>query len=108
MVISGGVNIYPAEVESALLTLDGIRDCIVFGVPDAEYGERLVAVIDSAVAVGEDHLMNELKKRIAAYKVPREYLFAGVLPREDSGKILKRLVREQYMNGTLANTKADT
>ena len=47
MVISGGVNIYPAEIEKALVTLDEVRDCVVFGVPDKDFGERLVAIIDS-------------------------------------------------------------
>jgi long-chain acyl-CoA synthetase len=102
MVISGGVNIYPAEVEKVLVTLDDVRDCVVFGVPDKDYGERLVAVVDSAVQLEKERLISELKKRIAGYKVPREYFFALCLPREDSGKIMKRVVREQYLAGTLS------
>jgi long-chain acyl-CoA synthetase len=101
MVISGGVNIYPAEVEKILVTLDNVRDCVVFGVPDKSYGERLVAVVDSAVQMEGDSLISELKKHMAGYKVPREYFFSDGLPREDSGKIMKRVVREKYIGGTL-------
>ena len=104
MVISGGVNIYPAEVEKVLVTLDGVRDCVVFGVPDKDYGERLVAVVDSEQQLDETLIVEKLRTRIAGYKVPREYVFAAALPREDSGKIKKRVVREQYLAGTLART----
>ena len=102
LVMSGGVNIYPAEVEKALLALDEIRDCVIFGIPDKDYGERLVAVIESDQPLDKEELIGKLKKRIAGYKVPREYFFGGALPREDSGKIMKRLVRDQYMAGALA------
>ena len=101
MVISGGVNIYPAEIEKALVTLDEVRDCVVFGVPDKDFGERLVAIIDSGRKLEPGALTEQLRQKIAGYKVPREYFFAGGLPREDSGKIKKRVVREQYLAGTL-------
>jgi len=101
MVISGGVNIYPAEVEKVLVTLDHIRDCVVFGVPDKDFGEKLVAVVDSERSLQTDELIAQLRSRIASYKVPREYFFAGSLPREDSGKIKKRVVRDHYLAGTL-------
>lgn len=101
MVISGGVNIYPAEIEKVLVTLGSIRDCVVFGVPDKDFGEKLIAVIDSEKPIAADELMSELRARMAGYKVPREYIFAGSLPREDSGKIKKRLVRDHFLAGTL-------
>ena len=101
MVISGGVNIYPAEIEKVLVTLGSVRDCVVFGVPDKDFGEKLVAVIDSAEPIEADVLMSELRERMAGYKVPREYFFARRLPREDSGKIRKRLVRDHFLAGTL-------
>jgi long-chain acyl-CoA synthetase len=101
MVISGGVNIYPAEIEKVLVTLSKIRDCVVFGVPDKDFGEKLVAVIDSAEPIETDVLMSALKQRMAGYKVPKEYFFSGRLPREDSGKIKKRLVRDHFLAGTL-------
>lgn len=101
MVLSGGVNIYPVEIENALLTLPRIRDCAVFGVPDDEYGERLVAVIHASGHVTQEEVTRLLKGRIAGYKIPREMRFAPALPREDSGKIKKYLLREQYLEGTL-------
>jgi long-chain acyl-CoA synthetase len=105
MVISGGVNIYPAEIEKVLVTVEHIRDCVVFGVPDNDFGERLVAIIDADAPLEVETLMSELRSRIAGYKVPREYFFAGSLPREDSGKIKKRVVRDKYLAGTLAQAQ---
>jgi long-chain acyl-CoA synthetase len=98
MVISGGVNIYPAEVEAQLLTLSGVADCAVFGIPDDEYGEALAAVVQPEL--GSD--LNDLQVRahlqacLANFKVPRVIEFHAELPREDSGKIFKRLLREPY------------
>ena len=106
MVISGGVNIYPAEIEKVLVTLDHVRDCVVFGIPDPDYGERLVAVVDADAPLDAGRLTEELRARIAGYKVPREYFFAGSLPREDSGKIKKRVVRDKYLAGTLVAATA--
>lgn len=98
MVISGGVNIYPAEIEAALIVMPGVADCAVFGIPDAEFGESLAA----AVQVLENFELNEkeikdwLAQRIAGYKVPRTIVFHDALPREDSGKIFKRKLRAPY------------
>ncbi|MEZ5498674.1 MAG: AMP-binding protein [Steroidobacteraceae bacterium] len=97
MVISGGSNIYPAEIETLLITMPGLRDCAVFGVPDAEYGERLIAVVDAQEQVSEQAVRGFLDGRIARYKVPREIIFDHDLPREDSGKIKKRLLRSRYL-----------
>lgn len=101
MVISGGVNIYPAEVEAALLTLPGVADCAVFGIPDDEYGESLAAVVQLARESGlsEAHVRAHLQTRLANFKVPRVIEFRAELPREDSGKIFKRLLREPYWRG---------
>ena len=98
MVISGGVNIYPVEIEKILVAMEDIRDCAVFGVPDAEYGERLVACIESDRAVSVDTLREHLGQHIASYKIPREFHFDVALPREDSGKIKKRLLRSAFAN----------
>jgi long-chain acyl-CoA synthetase len=103
MVISGGVNIYPAEVENALLTYPGIKDCAVFGVPDHEFGERLVAVIESAEPFSDDSLTSYLAQHIAGFKVPREFVFTDSLPREDSGKIRKKLVAERFQTGEFSS-----
>ena len=102
MVISGGVNIYPAEIENALLTIAGVRDCVVFGVPDADYGERVVAIVDAVDPASSSEITGQLRDRIAGFKIPREIVFAGPLPREDSGKIKKRLIRDRFIAGEFA------
>ncbi|MGV2978626.1 acyl-CoA synthetase [Camelimonas sp. ID_303_24] len=98
MVISGGVNIYPAEIESVLASLDGVRDCAVFGVPDAEMGEALLALVQplEGRTLDPEALRAELRKHIADYKAPKRIEIREDLPREDSGKIFKRKLREPY------------
>jgi long-chain acyl-CoA synthetase len=98
MVISGGVNIYPAEIEMALLAMPGVRDCAVFGIPDAEFGEKLCAYIepDPSMPLSASEVASFLRGRLADFKVPRVIEFAAALPREDSGKIIKRKLREPY------------
>jgi long-chain acyl-CoA synthetase len=103
MVISGGVNIYPAEIENALIGMDGVRDCAVFGVADDEYGERLFACIEPergavlSVAAVQDFLRGKL----ANFKVPKDIQFLDALPREATGKIFKRKLRDLYREGSL-------
>jgi long-chain acyl-CoA synthetase len=98
MVISGGVNIYPAEIEAVLVTLPGVADCAVFGIPDAEFGEALAAAVQPrpGTTLSSEEIQAGLRARVAGYKVPRVVTFHEALPREDSGKIFKRLLREPY------------
>jgi long-chain acyl-CoA synthetase len=98
MVISGGVNIYPAEIEMALLAMSGVRDCAVFGIPHEEFGEQLCAHIepDPGMALDAARVTTFLRERLADFKVPRVIHFESPLPREDSGKIIKRKLREPY------------
>ncbi len=98
MVISGGVNIYPAEIEAVLHNLEGIRDCAVFGIPDAEYGEALMAVVELEEGRELDTatIRTYLRAHLAGYKVPRSVEIRRDLPREDSGKIFKRRLRAPY------------
>jgi len=99
MVISGGVNVYPAEIESVLITMPGVKDCAVFGIPDEEFGESLCAYIepdDAAAAPTAAAVQAFLLPRIAKYKLPRRIEIAERLPREDSGKIFKRKLREPF------------
>jgi long-chain acyl-CoA synthetase len=102
MVISGGVNIYPAEIESEILKIPGIADCAVFGIPDDDFGESLCAVIQPQPGVRLDatDLKVELAKHLAKYKVPKVIEFMHELPREDSGKIFKRKLRDPYWEKT--------
>jgi long-chain acyl-CoA synthetase len=98
MVISGGVNIYPAEIENALIGMDGVRDCAVFGVPDDEFGERLFACIepDADSGISAAAVQSFLRERLANFKVPKDVEFRDALPREATGKIFKRKLREPY------------
>jgi long-chain acyl-CoA synthetase len=101
MVICGGVNIYPAEIEAVLVALPGVADCAVFGIPDAEFGEALAAHIQPqpGARLDAETVRDFLRARLATYKVPRVVEFATALPREDSGKIFKRKLREPYWQG---------
>ncbi len=105
MVISGGVNIYPAEIEAALIDMPGVNDCAVFGIPDEEFGEALCAYVEplDGVALDAGAVQAYLKERIANYKVPKVVEFRTELPREDSGKIFKRRLREPYWRGSGRN-----
>jgi long-chain acyl-CoA synthetase len=98
MVISGGVNIYPAEIEAVLHAVPGVHDCAVFGIPDAEFGEALMAVVEPQPGVTLDvtEIRSRLKALLADYKVPRHIDVVPRLPREDSGKIFKRRLRDPY------------
>ena len=98
MVISGGVNIYPAEIEAALHAVPGVHDCAVFGIPDAEFGEALMAVVEPQPGVTLDvaDIRARLKTSLADYKVPKHVEIQPNLPREDSGKIFKRRLRDPY------------
>jgi long-chain acyl-CoA synthetase len=98
MVISGGVNIYPKEIEGELLALPGVRDCAVFGIPDEEFGEAIAAVIQPQEGAGltEEEVRAFLAQRLARYKLPRLIEFRSQLPREDSGKLFKRKLRDEF------------
>jgi long-chain acyl-CoA synthetase len=98
MVISGGVNIYPAEIEAVLITMPQVADCAVFGIPDAEFGEALAAHVQphNGAPIEREAVRSFLRERIADYKVPRVIEFSDALPREESGKIFKRRLRDPY------------
>ena len=103
MIIAGGINIYPREVEEVLAQLPEIDECAVVGVPDDTYGERVVALL---VARGDrpidtDAVERFVRSRVASYKVPREWHVTGALPRNAGGKILKTAIRENYAAGTV-------
>ncbi|MGL4558611.1 MAG: acyl-CoA synthetase [Afipia sp.] len=98
MVISGGVNIYPAEIEAVLHGISGVHDCAVFGIPDEEFGEALMAVVEPQPGAALDvaAIREQLKVSLAGYKVPKHIEIQAGLPREDSGKIFKRRLRDPY------------
>lgn len=98
VVISGGVNIYPAEIEQVLMAMPGVADCAVFGIPDPEYGESVAAYVQGQPGTLLDCEATRafVGQRLARYKVPRLIKFVDALPREDTGKILKRKLRAAY------------
>ncbi|MFI6938721.1 long-chain fatty acid--CoA ligase [Streptomyces sp. NPDC050418] len=95
MFVSGGENVYPAEVEEALLSHPAVHECAVVGVPHAVWGEvgHVVVVRAPGARIGEDEVLAHLRIRLAKYKIPRTVAFAGRLPRTASGKIVKPAVR---------------
>ena len=98
MIISGGVNIYPAEIEHALLGSPEVADCAVFGIPDPEYGEAVAAAV---VPAADQHPTPEsvrdwLRERLAGYKLPRVIEIRTSLPREGMGKVFKQQLRAPY------------
>ncbi len=101
MVISGGVNIYPAEIEAVLQSMPGVADCAVFGIPDAEFGEALGAAVQlqPGATLSAGDVVGFLNPRLAGYKVPKVVEFIAQMPREDTGKIFKRKLREPYWAG---------
>ena len=97
MYICGGFNVYPAEVEQVLARLDGVAESAVIGVPDSRLGEvgRAYVVPRPGRTLGADQVVAFCRERLANYKVPRQVVFLGALPRNASGKTLKRELREQ-------------
>jgi long-chain acyl-CoA synthetase len=104
MIISGGVNIYPAEVESVLLTHPKVADAAVFGIPHPDWGEEVKAVIELAPDVAPEPLLAEellafCRERAARYKCPRTIDFIERMPRDPNGKLYKRKLRDPYWQG---------
>lgn len=101
MIISGGVNIYPAEIEASLHRMPGVADCAVFGIPDDEYGEGIHACVQTqpGVTLTESAVKAYLREHVSGFKVPKSVDFRTELPREDSGKIFKRKLREPFWAG---------
>jgi long-chain acyl-CoA synthetase len=104
MIISGGVNIYPAEIEAALLTHPGVADVAVFGIPHPDWGEEIKAVVQPAEggeagAAFADELLAHCKDKLAKYQIPRSIDFVPELPRDPSGKLYKRKLRDPYWEG---------
>jgi fatty-acyl-CoA synthase/long-chain acyl-CoA synthetase len=104
MIISGGMNIYPAEIEAALEQHPEIYDVAVFGIPSEEWGEIVHAtiVLSPGSALSSEQIAAFAREHLASYKVPRSIEFTDELPRTGSGKILKRQLRAPYWAGRTA------
>ena len=104
MIISGGVNIYPAEIEAVLVNHPAVLDAAVFGIPHDEFGEEVKAVVELAPGhEPSDELAAELvayaRERLAGYKIPRSIDFTDEFPRTETGKLVKRELRDPYWAG---------
>ncbi len=104
MIISGGANIYPAEIESALLSHPKVADAAVFGVPNEDWGEEVKAVIEPAVGVAPTpelaaEIMAFCQGKIAKFKCPKSIDFTDAMPRDPNGKLYKRKLRDPYWQG---------
>jgi long-chain acyl-CoA synthetase len=98
LIITGGENVYPREVEEALYTRTEIEDCAVVGVPDKEWGEKVVAYIvpRKEQKLNAADLNAFLKVQLSSFKIPKEYLIVPELPKSPQGKILRKEVRKLY------------
>ena len=101
MIISGGMNVYPAEVEAALEQHPGIFDVAVFGIPSEQWGEQVHAtvVLAAGASLSAADVIAHARQHLASYKCPRSVSFTGELPRTGSGKLLKRELRAPYWTG---------
>ncbi len=98
LVISGGFNVYPREVESEIDAVEGVVESAVIGVPHPDFGEGVTAVVvkKAVSALSESDVIAALRDRLAAYKLPKRVLFVEELPRNAMGKVQKTLLRETY------------
>ena len=98
MVISGGLNVYPKEVELFIDDLDCVKESAVVGVPHSDFGEAVVAIVvrDSQSSIDEDSLIQSAKESLANFKVPKRVVFVDELPRNSMAKVQKNILRENY------------
>ncbi len=97
LIISGGLNVYPKEIEDEIDALAGVEESAVIGVPHPDFGESVVAVVDRTMdTVSEADILRPLRERLAAFKVPKRVIFVDALPRNAMGKVQKKLLRDTY------------
>lgn len=99
LIITGGENVYPREVEEAIYLNEGVAECAVIGAPDKVWGERVVAYVipKPDIPITAENLKAFLKTRLAAFKVPKEYVFTTEFPKSTAGKVLKREIKRQHL-----------
>ncbi len=101
MIVSGGTNIYPAEVEGVLLQIDGIADAGVIGVPDEKWGEQVkaIVVVKPGYSISEEDIIAFCRQHLAGFKVPKSVDYIDLIPRSAVGKMLKKDLRKEYWEG---------
>jgi long-chain acyl-CoA synthetase len=104
MIISGGANIYPAEIESVLLTHPKVGDAAAFGIPHEDWGEEVKAVVEPASGIAPapalaEEILAFCRDKLAKYKTPRSIDFVAEMPRDPNGKLYKRKLRDPYWVG---------
>lgn len=99
MIVSGGENIYPAEIESVLYKHPAVKDVAVIGVPDQKWGETVKAIVTTNRPLDMDEIIHYARQHIAGYKIPKSVDFVDEIPRNASGKILKNVLRDKYWKG---------
>jgi acyl-CoA synthetase (AMP-forming)/AMP-acid ligase II len=112
MIISGGVNIYPQEAENILSTHPAIADVAVIGVPHPDFGEEVKAVVQlreasAGSATLAPDIIGYCRSRLSSYKCPRSVDFVSELPRNEAGKLLKRVVKQRYWEAHQLRSRAD-
>jgi acyl-CoA synthetase (AMP-forming)/AMP-acid ligase II len=96
MIISGGENVYPAEIENVLVAHPNISEAAVIGQASEKWGESPLAIVVATETITEAEVMEYCRDKLAGFKQPRKVIFVDDIPRNPSGKILKRILREQY------------
>jgi acyl-CoA synthetase (AMP-forming)/AMP-acid ligase II len=101
MIISGGFNVYPSEVEQVVWSHPAVQDCAVIGVPDADWGEAVTAVVElnRGADLSEADLIGFCRERLGGIRTPKKAVFVAELPRSPNGKVLKKDVREPFWRG---------
>lgn len=110
LIISGGLNVYPKEVEDVIDSFDGVLESAVIGVPDADFGEAVVAVLvpQTDVAIDGESVRAQARQRLAAFKVPKHVHVVDALPRNAMGKVEKAVLRRTYAPGPSSETEPET
>ena len=99
MIISGGYNVYPKEIEGHIDRIDGVSESAVIGLPHSDFGEAVTAVVilDGTATVSKKCITEALRPLLARFKIPKNMYFANELPRNAMGKVQKKTLRQQYM-----------
>ncbi|MEE2621812.1 MAG: hypothetical protein VYA93_03555 [Pseudomonadota bacterium] len=100
LIISGGFNVYPKEIEDVINSIEGIQENAVIGVPHKDLGESVLSIIikEEYIQINSKKISEILTKKLAKYKCPKGYIFVNSFPRNSLGKILKNKLREEYKN----------